>query len=79
MSTYILTQVYILFLFPFKGTIFIMDIEWKNKNEEEEGERCWDLLNTIDYLWCTKKTPFNIQNQGSKALQILRVTEIREN
>lgn len=39
MSNYSLTQIYILFPFPFKGTIFIMDPEWKIKNEEEGGER----------------------------------------
>lgn len=38
MSNCILTQVYILFPFAFKGPIFIMDAEWKNKNERRETE-----------------------------------------
>lgn len=67
MSNYILTQIYILFPFPFKGTIFIMDPEWKIKNEEEGGERRWDLLNTNYYFRSTKKDP-NLQTTKTRKL-----------
>lgn len=50
MSNYILTQVYILFPFAFKGPIFIMDAGWKNENKKKGGKR----PNT-NYLGSTEK------------------------
>lgn len=73
MSDYVLTRVYILFPFPFKGTIFIMDPEWKIKNEEG-GKRHWDLLNANYYLRSTKKDP-NLQTTKTQALRAINQRE----
>lgn len=75
MSNCILTQVYILFPFAFKGPIFIMDAEWKNKNERRETESAPTPISAV----LKKKGPI-LQSQGSGALHLqeLHKSEITE-